>query len=332
MPIFRKGIEAPIVVVDYKCCPAKTFSQENGNTVPGRTVFSHCQIVGSVAKEIIKRMFGNLGSLLFPIGSEIAAASHDIGKVSPTFYNKIMRACSLEQIPGVNPDLEREWGGHTGVSQLTARLLKAPEYVPEILGQHHGFSPNVAGMRADDTKFGGESWQREREKLVNALQDSLGATWPHVESLAQARVLAGLTSVADWIGSGHHFDDPQVSWQDKVSEALNEAGFVAASFRSDLKFQDVFGFPPRPAQSVLIEHVSRPGVYVLEAPMGMGKTEASLYAAYNMLVSGQARGVYFALPTQLTSNKVFERFQRYLDKILEDGCQHRSLLLHANAW
>lgn len=90
----------------------------------------------------------------------------------------------------------------------------------------------------------------------------------------------------------------------------------------------------------MIEQVNTPGVYVLEAPMGMGKTEAALYAAYRMLSDKQAVGVYFALPTQLTSNKIFERFNQFLqgDKekclkgILSPDCGHRSLLLHGSAW
>ena len=47
-----------------------------------------------------------LGDALFPAGSPLAAASHDIGKVSPTFYNKLMKACQRELIPGFPPDLE----------------------------------------------------------------------------------------------------------------------------------------------------------------------------------------------------------------------------------
>src|SRR5690625_6956482 len=66
--------------------------------------------------------------------------------------------------------------------------------------------------------------------------------------------------------------------------------------------------------------------------MGLGKTEAALYAAYKMLDVGRASGIYFALPTQLTSNKIFERFSSFLEKILDSRCKHRSLLLHANAW
>lgn len=316
----------------YMDCPAKSFTDEHGQVSLGRSVFNHCQIVGEVAKEMIRRIQCVNLKALFPEGAAFIAASHDIGKVSPTFYNKIMLACSRALIPGANPELEKGWGGHAGVSQLTARLLTAHEYVPEIIGQHHGFSPAVAGMRASDEKFGGHAWQAERVNLVNSLQDALGESWPRVESVAQARLLAGLTSVADWIGSGQHFEDPQAPWEQKIAQSLDDAGFVSAHYKSGLSFEEVFGFPPRQAQSMLIEQASRPGVYVLEAPMGGGKTEAALYAAYRLLSQQQASGIYFALPTQLTSNKIFERFQHFLKQVLADDCPHRTFLLHANAW
>ena len=318
--------------IDFASCPAKTFINPAGETVLGRNVFNHCEIVGHVAREIINRLAENLSQVLFPEGAELVAASHDIGKVSPTFYNKIMRACNLMQLPNANPDLEKRWGGHAGVSQLAAIHLNLPQYVAEILGQHHGFSPMLSGMRANDDIFGGLAWQEERKQLVIALREVLGVSWPRIDCIAQARAIAGLTSVADWIGSGQHFEDPTASWESSISRALDEAGFVPIKCKKKLSFKDVFGFFPREAQSLFIDSVVSPGVYVLEAPMGLGKTEAALYAAYKMLDSNQARGVYFALPTQLTSNKIFERFQNFLNKILSDDCSHRSLLLHANAW
>lgn len=318
-----------VAVKPYAACPAKSFTAADGRIRPGRSVESHCQIVGEVAKELIRR-FPLQG--IFPQGAAYLAATHDIGKVSPTFFNKIMRACLLERIANINPDLEREWGGHAGVSQATAEAMGAPEYVPEILGQHHGFSPNLAGKRADAEVFGGTLWQKEREKLAKTLSASLGESWPQVSSVAQARLLAGLTSVADWIGSGHHFENPEAPWKEKITQALDDAGFVPVLYQQNLSFEQVFGFAPRLAQSTLIEQASRPGVYVFEAPMGIGKTEAALYAAYKMLANGQASGIYFALPTQLTSNKIFERFQGFLASVLAENCRHRSLLLHANAW
>lgn len=326
--------------IPYTECPAKTYSSSDGVTRKGRTVFNHCQIVGEVAREIIRRLPSAAVQALFPAGAPFAAANHDVGKVSPTFYNKLMRACGSELIPGFNPDLEKGWGGHAGVSQLTARALGAPEFVPEVLGQHHGFSPSLAGKRAVDEIFGGAAWQQEREKLISALQVHFGETWPEIESAAQARLVSGLTSVADWIGSGEFFENPQESWQENIGNALDAAGFIPPTYKTELSFEQVFGFSPREAQSILINQVVTPGAYVLEAPMGLGKTEAALYAAYKMLSSGQASGIYFALPTQLTSNKIFERFNRFLqgDKenglsgILADDSRHRSLLLHGNAW
>ncbi|WP_197030667.1 CRISPR-associated helicase Cas3' [Halomonas sp. BC04] len=102
--------------------------------------------------------------------------------------------------------------------------------------------------------------------------------------------------------------------------------------KSDLTFQDIFPFPPNAAQARLAEVASRPGVYLLEAPMGLGKTEAALYVAYQQLAQGQASGIYFALPTQLTSNRIYSRFNAFLDEILPPDAPHRALLLHGHAW
>lgn len=324
----KANTNTTIECVSFQNVPAKSFN--NGGKIDvGRSVENHCRIVGEVAKELIRR---SVVSSLFPKGSAFIAAIHDIGKVSPTFYNKIMNACSRQLLPNVNHALEKNWNGHAGVSQLTAKYMGAPEYIPEIIGQHHGFSPAVSGMRATDDNFGGIPWLKERQKLVAALSKALNETWPNVESNAQARLLAGLTTVSDWIGSGFYFENPNTPWEDKIEQAVDDAGFVPVIYRSGMTFHDVFGFSPRQVQQSLIDQINGPGVYALEAPMGVGKTEAALYAAYRVLEKGLAGGIYFALPTQLTSNKIYHRFQSFLEQILAPECQHRSLLLHANAW
>lgn len=321
-----------LLVIDYKSCPAKTFQRQyDGTTVLGRSVPEHCQIVGEVARALIGRYPSALQAF-FPADAPFAAACHDIGKVSPTFYNKLQQACGQALLAGFAPALEKQWGGHAGVSQAAAKGMAAPKYLPEILGQHHGFSPQLAGKRAEAEQFGGTAWQAQRVALVEELKTRLGMSWPQIKSPEQARLIAGLTSVADWIGSGQHFENPDEPWQGKIELALDEAGFIPPSYRQGLSFEQVFGFAPRPAQSQLIAAASQSGVYVLEAPMGLGKTEAALFAAYQMLTQGQASGIYFALPTQLTSNKIFERFNEFLKAVLAEDCRHRSLLLHSSAW
>src|SRR5690625_3859591 len=109
----RKKIDVP--VKSYRNCPAKTRLDEQGRPRLGQTVFNHCQIVGEVAKELIRR---SPVKHLFPEGSAFTAATHDIGKVSPTFYNKLHRACGLEELPNVNIEWEKNWNGHAGVSQI----------------------------------------------------------------------------------------------------------------------------------------------------------------------------------------------------------------------
>lgn len=324
--------------VSFEICPAKSYEPPSGDVLQGRSVFNHCQIVGGVAKEIIARFPSKLRNILFPKNSPMAAAAHDVGKISPYFVEKILRACryglkGIKPNPHLNVPMEMEWGGHAGVSQLTTKAINIPEYVPEVLGQHHGTSPRLGVYHVNDDRFGGPLWQQERVALIDALKKHLDMDWPQIESVYQSRLIAGLTSVSDWIGSGEFFENPESDWESNISKALDDAGFIQPEYKSNLSFKDVFGFDqPQPTQKQLIELVESPGVYILEAPMGDGKTEAALYSAYKMLERGEASGIYFALPTQLTSNKIFERFNEFLDSILSENCKHRSLLLHSNAW
>ncbi|GAB4564304.1 MAG: CRISPR-associated helicase/endonuclease Cas3 [Geothermobacteraceae bacterium] len=276
---------------------------------------------------------------LFPKGSELIAASHDLGKVSPTFQKKIHEALShrdekiLSALKSFNPDTEKLWGGHAGVSQLAVEACGAGRYIPEIVGKHHGRSPDVALHQAVSNIFGGPSWQAQRCDLLNYLKERLGVDYPILENDLQANVLAGLTTVADWIGSGWVFENPEEDWQDKIELALDQAGFIPATVKSGLDFTDIFGFPAKPTQQAFIDATTGPGVYILEAPMGLGKTEAALYASYKLVANGLATGIYFALPTQLTSDRIHERVNNFLCKILDDPSPHKqAILVHGKAW
>ena len=320
-------------------CLAKSRKTDEGAILPGRLVLSHCNIVGEVARAIMMRMPEWLCAELFPDGAELIAAAHDIGKVSPTFQKKIYSALSrkddavLSSLKAYNAEAEKCWGGHGGVSQATAEARNVGQYIPEILGQHHGFSPNLTAYQAASETFGGKPWQVQRTELLAQLKQALNTDFPIVKNALQARVLAGLTTVSDWIGSGPLFEDPDGDWRLKIEQALDSAGFTQPRLKSGSSFFEVFGFAPKAAQIRLIEAADQPGVYVLEAPMGLGKTEAALYAAYQLLQKKLATGIYFALPTQLTSDKIHERVNAFLYQILEDDSAHKqALLVHGNAW
>jgi len=320
-------------------CLAKSYKDSQGRILPGRKVIEHCQIVGEVARALLLRLPDWLRNALFPEGTELIAAAHDVGKVSPTFQKKIYSALSqkdevvLSALQEFNPETEKQWGGHAGVSQVTVGAQNTGIYIPQILGQHHGFSPNLTRYQASSEVFGGQDWQIRRSELLAHLKQALASEFPDIHDALQARVLAGLTTVADWIGSGSMFEDPEDVWQKKIELALDVAGFIPPLMKPGLSFSEVFPFSPKETQTGLIEAARHPGVYVLEAPMGLGKTEASLYAAYQLLTRGMATGIYFALPTQLTSDKIHDRVNEFLSRVLdEDSPQKRALLVHGNAW
>lgn len=328
-------------------CLAKSVRLEDGRTVPGMDVLMHCRVVGLVARNLVARYTGFIDKSLFPPGTELVAALHDVGKISPTFQEKIRRALtgykcnSLPQLNTADPEIEQNWGGHSGASQ--AAVEGVGKYIPEILGMHHGAPPQNSVSKEAEV-LGGKEWQARREELIGKLRVDFSTEWPSVQSAAQASAMAGLTTVADWIGSGSAFDGIQsefgwngysdpIALESAVNAAIDAAGFVRPRLRSGLSFQDIFGFKPLPVQSVFFESVSAPGVYVLEAPMGLGKTEAALYAAYRVMEAGKASGIYFALPTQLTSDSIHGRVVSFLDSILADDSPWKSvLLLHGAAW
>lgn len=303
-------------------------------------MLNHCQIVGEIAKELVRRLPATISQNVYPPGIELVAAIHDVGKVSPYFQAKLLRNITegqpnaeklLKQI--TDPSIEKQWGGHAGVSQVTVKAENVGRYVAEIVGQHHGFSPQVGARIATDEVFGGELWQALRRELLTELQRFFGCSWPDINTPQQARAIAGLVSVADWIGSGSFFENPQSDWKKSINKAVDNAGFVPPQIKSGLNFKALFGFSPRNIQQQFYQSITQPGVYILEAPMGVGKTEAALYAAYLALSQRAATGIYFALPTQLTSNKIQERVNQFLSTIIEvDDLHQKALLLHGSAW
>ncbi len=343
-----------IPAINAEKCLAKTWFDQQSIRQPGRNVYEHSVIVGSIARELILRFPPALRNTLFLPGSALVAACHDVGKLSPTFYlrlhialnlpvtsleHALLTALGLSPHPDQIRNVESRWSGHPGISALTIMAITGDKQLSTIVGQHHGCRATGLSGNAHGEIFGGVVWQQERQRLVQSLQRIFGDVWPENLSSGQRLLLAGLTSVADWIGSGPKFDDPTVDWREPLVAALEDAGQNPPQFVPDLEFGDLFhntsGEPYHPdeAQTLLHATVTGPGIYVPEAPMGMGKTEAALYAAYKMLTAGEARGVYFALPTQLTSDKIHQRFGAYLESILAADSPHRqALLLHGKAY
>ena len=341
------------------------WAKTNADGAPGISVIEHLMNVGCVARsiaEITPALLERFGIRAAEVGA--LASLHDLGKISPGFQRKcqiwleenglakISRNCCWDT--GMEPDHGKvshsaiqDFLMHQDVSRSTAM------YLATILGAHHGrikFFPNDRGIKPPliksitDSKSG-INWDNERQecalqlwkhfnptKFVPSLSDESPALW----------WLAGLTSVADWIGSDERFFSPdttaEINPDTVVMKALDVIGFQRNEPVPNLSFHDLFHdaekpdnhWTPNEMQNRTFATVSGSGVYVIEAPMGMGKTEAALWAAYKLLVSGKATGIYFALPTQATSNRMHIRMNEFVRRI--SSTHNASQLIHGNSW
>ena len=337
---------------------SKTLQGTNDEKLPGLDVETHCRITGYVAASILSRIPEKIRRILFVSGSPLAAAVHDIGKINPDFQRMIYEACSSGAAAGVRTAVERLscMGANAANTKRTGRSFHAKvtqlslaaarpqlrKYIAVIEGMHHGFRPGDS-ISYPEACYGSDCWTRARHVLLERLEAEFGAGaagWQDVQDWNEACVLGGLIIVSDWIASGGSFARLGVSDRMRRDElvamadrAVRDAGFHRLSVRQGLSFKDIFGFAPRDVQKSFFESVNGPGVYVLEAPMGLGKTEAALYAAYRVLSRGLATGLYFALPTQLTSNRIYGRVECFLEKILSiHGADDSLRLLHGSAW
>lgn len=323
---------------------------------PGISVYEHMVDVGCVASCLAEVSPGILD--LFRLrATEVGAfaALHDIGKVSPGFQRK----CKAWLVENKLETIARNgcWdtameSSHGKVSHAVIQPFldemgidrKTAKFVSVVLGGHHGrlTPPNDRGYRpqkAISEAHSGIDWDAARK--VNAQK-----IWEYfVDGTVSFSVtdespalwwLAGLTTVADWIGSNDQFFSPErhVGVVDSFAlarQALGAIGYSPAVITpAPLSFEALFGFPPNEMQVKALATINGPGVYVIEAPMGMGKTEAALGVAYHLLEKGKANGIYFALPTQATSNRIHLRMNEFLHRISPDGQQSR--LIHGNSW
>ena len=69
--------------------------------------------------------------------------------------------------------------------------------------------------------------------------------------------------------------------------------------------------------------------------MGEGKSKAALWAGHGLIRSRQARGLYFAMPTQVTSERVWEEAMRpFVENSFEwsEGTPESVRLIHSASW
>jgi len=126
--------------------------------------------------------------------------------------------------------------------------------------------------------------------------------------------------MSDWVSSDTRFFPSDTytvgSINNRIEKSVNTYGFKKRdlSLLFPMDFQSWCGYKPNEIQSKMIDIIRGPGVYILEAPMGLGKTEAALYPAMDLFRRGIVDGIYFSTPTQVTSNRILDRMEGYIRK------------------
>ena len=252
---------------------------------------------------------------------------------------------------------------HALAGEAILLYMGCPESIATVIGAHHG-SPSEKG-EIDDlgnnadigyprNYFGDEEINRELLEEIWGTIIEYALSSVGLESIddlknisAEAQmILSGLLITADWIASDtEHFplisvDDvgEESMYPNRVDEAwsnlcLPEMWKSHRTSYSDTEFEDTFKFIPSTVQRQVIDTVmeeSEPGLLILEAPMGCGKTEAALSSAEILAEKHNKNGLFFGMPTQATANGIFPRIMNWAEKQSEDF-YHSIYLKHGSS-
>lgn len=257
--------------------------------------------------------------------------------------------------------------GEVILSVLSDRFKKEND-IGSIVGGHHGrpidnksmisevlssYKKNLFQSENEDSDIYKKWVSVHTEILNNALKSSSFKGCEDIPVLSQPAqaMLLGLLTMADWIASNTYFfplkeifDDSNIDMDKRCEHGFtkwrysNQSDMWLPEIYVDCKglFKERFGFEPRDVQSIFAQTISdakNPGLVILEAPMGLGKTEAALVGAEELAVKSGRSGLFFGLPTQATSNGIFPRIISWLKKQSVELGEKRGLrLVHGKAF
>lgn len=225
-----------------------------------------------------------------------------------------------------------------------------PDQISTIVGSHHGLPVDdikeVKNQRSYKKNYYQsdlpkdadlcKKWTDQQEKIIAwALAQGNFSGPEDFENFSQPAqvILAGLIIMADWIASNENYF-PLIDLDEFVVENLDlrykrafekwkkTARWEAENLgQAERTYESRFGFasPNNFQESLfdLFESKDDSQIFIVEAAMGKGKTEAALIGAEQLAYKLGASGLYFGLPTQATSNGIFPRINDWLNNMLE---------------
>lgn len=227
---------------------------------------------------------------------------------------------------------------HLLTSNIEGMQREVAVTLASISGAHHGTPADYLPASTDLSNVILErlspKWHATWQELYDITLERFGAS-SALQQLAQHGqsipvsvqfCITGFVIMSDWIASNPEFfpmgtfgsakqeQRARIGWQ---ALGLEQRWIATLDTNPDIPAADLyvsrFGWNNptlRPMQEVVVEaarSMQSGGMMCIEAPMGQGKTEASLIAAEFLAQATGRTGVAFAAPTQATSNALFDR-------------------------
>ena len=356
----------------FKKFIAKTLIDNNG--IHTLSLYQHALLSGIIAKKLIS-LFSLNGQKYFSSSAYWYASVHDVGKINPFFYARIAINLNRTDTPEFGQvikyllrrnhynkeqkrqtlntlkNLESIYGFHAGIGSVAfIEKYNQNKGIPvptqevasaaRIIELHHGWKSNNS-KKATEEGIGGESWQRERELLLEKLREEFNGQLELLDE-TKTQLWSGLVSLSDWLASSQDafkiMAEDGGSFKSVAEKILKINKFCSPQYKKALSFEQIFkdtdgkSMHPRPLQIELPNVIQQTNCCVVRCPTGTGKTEAALYSALQKIYGGKAHGIYFALPTILTADKIYERLQSFLDSVLAPNSPFsKAFLLHGDS-
>lgn len=280
------------------------------------------------------------------------AGLHDIGKCTPAFAVQHKGLAGRMHTHGLTCDdarvkADRRLAPHALAGQILLEdwLVDVHGWAPSaadtfaiVVGGHHGVPPSdkeLHAARSMDYLLGTGPWQAAQRELLDWMTDRCGvrdrlAAWREVRLPQPVQaLLTGIIVVADWIASNQEwFPTSYAADADRAERAWEEVDLPSPWRAIDLGLSpdeiiaSRFGLPAGatayPVQRAVIEQarqMTEPGLMIVEAPMGDGKTEAALAAVEILAAKFGASGCFIALPTRATSDAMLSRGLSWLERL-----------------
>lgn len=311
-------------------CLAKTLGKEKGCDL-----YAHSVATCKILRRLRDKYSGEVRKhLILPV-TELIAAFHDIGKMTPAFQQKIYDALNLSNFLPWSYHVE-ESGGHAKNSAIILEDIYGDDSpIARLAGAHHGlYSTLILGDTIDKEELGGKDWQEQRVLFFKELKEELSLSEDLEIPEEIKEVILGAVTLSDWLSSSIPILYGEKANDEVIESVFLNAGFELRNIKKNLDFNKIFPFSPNDLQQKMQENIVPGGIYVVESSMGSGKTEAALALAYRLIAEQKADGLYFALPTQLTSEKIYSRLNLFLEQILdeENPDKKNAILIHGDAY